>query len=53
MPANEGRCCVFKVKENKQKEFEEYFNKHYLNNFKLYSKKNLLIQVCLEQILIK
>ncbi len=42
MPANEGRCCVFKVKENKQKEFEEYFNKYYHDNFKLYSKKEFI-----------
>lgn len=42
MPANEGRCCTFKVENDKRKEFVYHFNKKYGHDFKLYSKTDFI-----------
>lgn len=42
LPANEGRCCAFKVKKPYHQEFVKYFNEKYGDNFKLYSKKEFI-----------
>lgn len=42
MPSNEGRCCTFKVKEDKKVDFETYFKKHYQDNFILFTKEEFL-----------
>ena len=41
-PSFEPRCLNFYVKDNKNKEFEETFNKYYGQYFELYSRKEVL-----------
>lgn len=38
----EGRCCSFKVKEGKNKEFESLFNKYFSNDFVLKTKEEMI-----------
>ncbi|AIO19314.1 Type I phosphodiesterase / nucleotide pyrophosphatase [Candidatus Izimaplasma bacterium HR1] len=41
-PSIEPRAANFFVKDGKQKEFKENFNKHFSNHFKLYTKQEFL-----------